>query len=302
MVKPEPVARLLAAGLLAASLFAACSATDGDVLRSHGLDGAVTSGDAAPTPDGPDLCTQDGPCPTPSAGNFTLCGRVHDLETTEALSSDGGPGAELTVRIYDVTKLASDDDLPLVTATLDSCGWFVAPNIPGIASGLVALTTDDTQATGTVFGWAGSVVRVNPGQVGRVNAFALRSATESAWAANAGLSPGAISGGSLLAIYTDLNQPPVGPFQGTPVVGVELTRNGLPLGGDDYYFSDAAVLDRRTVAAGQSSTGANGSGFATGLSLSTEASGSKSGCSFVDVTAMTVVPILQVQEIRGTCN
>jgi hypothetical protein len=287
--------------ILVAVLVGACSTTDGDVLRSHGADGSIGAGDAAAGGDGGDACLQDGPCPVPSAGNFTVCGRVYDLETTEPLSGSSGPGAELTVSVYDVTNLADGDSPPLATATLNECGWFVASDIPGLVSGTVAVTTDDTASSGTTFVWAGSLAQINAGQVGRINGFALRTATESMWASSAGLNPGDFAAGSLFAMYVDLNGPAVGPFQGTPVQGVEITRNGVPLGGDDYYFSDSASLERRTIAPAQMSTGPNGSGLMTGLALSTEASGSKTGCGFVEVTSMTLVSIVQIQEIPGTC-
>lgn len=286
--------------LLSALTIGACSVTDGDVLRSRS-DAGTPSFDAADSDAGLD-CSLDGPCPLPAAGDFTVCGRVYDLETTEPLTSTSALGSALSLSLYDLSELDDREDPPIATTTPDECGWYFFAKVPGLVSGAVALTSDDTAQDGEVLSWVGSAVEISPGQVRRVNAFALSSATEASWAQSAGLAANSFAQGSLFTIYSDLSRPPLGPFQGAPVSGVEITRNGVPLGGDDYYFSDPVPLDRRTINPALATTGANGSGLMTGLALSNKASGTKAGCDFVEVIAMTLQPIVQVQEIRGTCN
>jgi hypothetical protein len=229
-----------------------------------------------------------------STPGITICGRVLDLEDTSPVS-----GQNINVRVFDPIALAAGSS-PLLEVQPDSCGWYVATGAAGFLT-LVVLLTDDEDLGGN-FQRVGSLISVSPGQVVRANAFALRTTTDASWSAAAGISGTFAGNGSVMPIYVDLNQPPLAPFQGTPVSGVTVTDNGANPGNDDFYFTDTTPLSRATVSSGAASTGVNGAAILNDQTLPTPVGGNKSGCTFDDVNTITVNSMLLVQELNGSCN
>lgn len=312
MVRRLHLGALIAA--LIGALAAGCTGTEGDVLTSLHGDGSVSvpdgsalaidaaSGDArAQSADGGGMCAMDGPCPTPPLGQITLCGRVLDLADTSPLGGAAGQAGEsVRVRVFDPIALTAGQS-PLLEVQADSCGWYVATGAAGFLT-LVVLLTDDDDEIGGDFQRVGSLISVSPGQVVRANAFALRTVTDNAWSASAGISGTFAGNGSVIPIYVDLNQPAQAPFQGAPVAGVVMTEAGGDPGNDDFYFTDTQPLVRSTIPSSATSTGANGTAILDDSSLPTPIGGTKSGCTFDDVNTITVNNMVLVQELNGTCN
>ncbi len=273
-----------------------CSAHEGDVLSRLDYDGGDGSGN-----DG--SCPAVGVCPTPPPGDLTICGRVVDLETSESLT---GAAERPQVRIFDFFELSTApfDPNALAIVEPDACGWFHA-TIDAFL-GIAVLNTGNLPPAASDPGFSSviSIVQVSsPGQALRANAFALRRATDAAWAASAGLSSAMVSDrGAMLPIFVDLGEPAVGPFQGAPAAGVAVTINDAPPG-EAFYFADRGPLTRSTVDAALTATTANGAVFLFGGGMFPSIlSGALPGCRFGQVNGVIIPGVLQVQELSGSCS
>jgi len=302
------VIRRIALAALACGLVCGCMSTDGDVLSTLTGDGGAGDDDAAETADGstePDALVWDAdncsyPCPAPDAGDVSVCGRIIDLETNQPITS-GGP--ELLV--FDLNELREDPlhALPNATPTIEEgCAWFHT-TIDAVTGWTVA-HTGDLLGTGPYRRVTSVIPTLSPGQTVHANAYVLRAETDEAWSDDAGLPllTTFASGGAVMAIFVDIDEPAVWPFQGKPLSGVTMLTDGNPHPLDDYYFSDADPTTRSTIDPGLTTTGVDGAALMRGPEGISTYSGQLVGCAFSDTPGLPIPSAVQVQEIAGTCN
>ncbi len=286
--------------VLAALGLSGCMVSEGDVLSSVGQSDA-RAGDGGGVGDA-DPCAEP-ECASPSPGDVTICGRVLDVESSQPVTA-----SEPEVRIFDLDDLRDDplDAIALATVTPDECGWFTTTIDASLGMAVIHTGELSLVPAGPYRG-AASLIEAPPGQIVRVNAYVLRSTTDEAWSAGAGLvggtfaNPGALVG-AVMAIYVDLDRPAQAPFQGALVAGVVMLVDGAVEASGDYYFSDVDPLSRSQVAAAQTATGSNGAGLvitSTGLK---ELSGALAGCTFASSQVAAIPTMVQVQEISGSCQ
>jgi hypothetical protein len=99
--------------------------------------------------------------------------------------------------------------------------------------------------------------------------------------------------GALLATFSK---------DGVPVPGVTVTRNGLAVPADDYYFSDPGADSRTTISPAQTMTGANGAALVTdsGLIDHSGTGGESGGCVWSEELADTIAGVVTVADFN--CN
>lgn len=234
--------------------------------------------DAAP-PDGapPASCDVPLPCPAPDAGKVSVCGQLHDAETSApiqaasptflACGTDGaatdGP-CTLAVQVYDALDFASNPTgavpLPAAEVVVDDCGRFRARDVTRPALGFVGLAVDDAAGADDDHVLSGTARPAASGAVlSGLRMLVVRATTDAAWSTQAGLIGDSFAErGVVLATFVDGD---------APVAGVALTRNGGVVEADTSYFSDTAPATRTTVDPGQTATGANGSALMLGSPL-----------------------------------
>ncbi|MCG8418873.1 MAG: hypothetical protein MJE77_13125 [Proteobacteria bacterium] len=285
---------------------AGCVSAEGDVLRSR--DNGNGDGNGNGNGDGNGNGNVDGgsrdsgsagdncellPCPDQTIGMATVCGRVIDLETSLPITQ---PSTQ--VRIYE-----PGEQIDMATAIQpDACGRFAtsfsgkSPNLVVHTGGLVAMGE---------FRQVISVIGVQPGQVTRVNAYVLRAATDQEWSRSAGLGDrGFAQLGAFLAIFIDVGEPPVGPYQGTPIAGVTMTVTGPASPPRQYYFADGEPQRHTQIDPDLTVTAASGAGLVSDeLAPIASYGGSHPDCTFFGQSLAVMLPsAIQVQEILGTCQ
>lgn len=278
-----------------------CSGTRGDVLVSlGGVDGG--GGDGGANADGgvgPDAaldCAAPPDCPSVALpGTLSVCGRVIDLATSQAIANDG----TLTVSFFNFVDFGGGP--LLASAEPDACGRFVAENVFGVLPGFVVMSADDGDLAGGPYVRVVSVIDSNLGQVVRTNAYALHASREQTWSQTSGFGSNFSDIGALVPIFVDVNQAPVGYLQGAPVAGVTITEDGSPVPGNDYYFAAGGGVDRATVDPALNQTGPDGAGILVNALVTNSYTGEKTGCSFATVDGL-LFGAIQVQELLGTCN
>jgi hypothetical protein len=275
-------------------LLMGCVDTHGDVLTTQaGGDAATADAGAVPGDLGtPASCPAEGQCPAPSGGGVSVCGYVIDLENSRPVPSSAG----LDVGIFDLADVV--DGTALTHVEPDRCGWFSA-QVNGVVAGYVAVSTGNRMLGGP-FGRVVSLLAASPGDTIRSNVFALRSASDEVWSADARVPVRFGLRGAVLAIFVDDGAPPQPPFSGAPVAGVIVTQNDVPQAGA-YYFGDETPLGRTRIAPERTVTGPNGSALSPGTVSGVSYGGAKAGCQFMTVTGL-LPAVLQVQEIHGNCN
>jgi len=293
-----PIAR--AALLVSLFVGAGCVDTEGEVLSTLGGDGGAGTDGGAAADGGPDAavdpCAAELPCPTPVPGSVTVCGRVLDVETSDAIPG----GGNVNVEFFNVVDFEISPSLADTEA--DECGRYVVENIFGALPPFIVASTDDDVLLGGEYVRVISFVPSTIGSAVRSNVYAMRSATDDAWATASGLGNTFSDIGSSIFIFIDATAPPVMPFQGAPVSGVTITEEGASAPSRDYYFSDGDQLSRAALAPAQSQTGVDGSGIITGPFPTNEYSGAHGSCTFPDIRGAAISGIVQVQEMLGSCN
>jgi hypothetical protein len=234
--------------------------------------------DAAP-PDGapPASCDVPLPCPAPDVGKVSVCGQLHDAETSApiqaasptflACGTDGaatdGP-CQLALQLYDALDFAGNPTgavpLPADEVVVDDCGRFRAHNVTRPALGFLGLAVDDADGAADAHRLSGTARPAASGAVlAGLRLDAVTVATDTTWTTQAGLVGDSLAErGVILATFVDGD---------TPVAGVTMTRNGAPVPAGTYYFSDTAPASRTTVDPEQTSTGADGAALMLGSSL-----------------------------------
>lgn len=245
------------------------------------------------------------PCPVPSGPNkVTVCGRIHDLETTQLIVGDDTTA--IRVRVYDALAFAGGATTSLGEDQPDSCGRFVVPDVVVPFTTFVAVVTDD-RADSELDDYVPTAVATSPiaGQPIRLAAFATRRATDAAWSASAELpAPPFGERGVYVAIFLDPTQPPLPPFAGAPVAGVVVAHSGSMTDPDaDFYFADLEPAIRRHVDPAQTSTGANGTAlFSSGDLMEFTGLGAEPpGCQWPKTLGKAIPGAVFVQERVAEC-
>lgn len=292
------VIRALRCSMVVLACAAGCVTAEGDVLTSAGNAPDATPGADAPgVADGGEGCAAQPPCPTPASGEITVCGQVVDLETSAPVI-DAPP----TIRIFELTDLQLDPTgaIPEAVVDPDACGYF-SVTLDGVL-GVLVVHTGELVASDP---WrrTASLVIASPGQVARVNAFALRATTDDAWTQSAGLTGESFADrGATMMIYVDITAPAVEPFQGTPIAGVTMTRSGLEQPAADYYISGADPRSRSQIDPGLSATGPTGAALMIGGGFGIETyGGNHANCTLAQSTGLSLAGVVQVHELLGTC-
>ena len=213
-------------------------------------------------------CNQPIPCPPPDGDSMTVCGRIYDLEDStpldDANSSNGEPYRDVVIRIYDPLALATEQNPTVVkTGAPDACGRFAITDVPisALPSTFIAIVTDDAGSTDNLVR-AGIADNAAVGSVlTNLRAWVFRRSTDASWSSQAGLSGDSFG---VRGVYAQifLSGTPLPPFAtGRPTTGVTAAVVGAtrdPRPNDDFYFTDADPVLRRTVSPTRDNTGANG--------------------------------------------
>lgn len=249
--------------------------------------------DAAYIPDagpgGP--CEMPLACPMASPNRVTVCGRVLDVATENAVVS---PSVNITP--YDALEYAGNPDgatpLQYEALSTDECGRFRMTNIVRPQLGFIALATDDPP-NADIDAYAEAVVAF-PASSGdtrpRERVYAISHTTDAQWSSQAGLSPSFVNRGALLMIFLENNE---------PVAGVTVTESGQTEPANDYYFANANPWARTTIDPDLTATGANGSALKLNSSL-VEHSGNDGTCEGVWESALAAsIPSVLFVSIRN---
>lgn len=234
--------------------------------------------DGGPIPPGPSGC---GACPVPDPGKVSVCGWLRDAETDDLLGTispswqdcaamnprpTSGPCA-VEVAFYDALMFAGNPtgSQPLQPSrlTVNTCGRFIAENLPSPALGFMAIAVDDHPelAQEAYVLSAQAFPSMANLRLDSLQVYVVRRTTDVAWTTTAG-SPFGSSTFNARGAYL-----PIFRHRGAPVAGVVVTENGQSQPGDDYYFSDLDPFERTTINPGQASTGANGSALVVDSAL-----------------------------------
>lgn len=215
-------------------------------------------------------------CPAPAAGKVSVCGWLKDAETDDLIGGMGEDGARcetmtprpttgpcsIEVQFYDALMFAGNPTgtppLQADEIIVNTCGRFVAKNLPAPALGFLAIGLDDYEGAPDNYFLGGVAIPSSAGlREDDLDVYAVRQTSNMLWSdatpiADLGLR------GAYMPIFT---------HKGTPVADVVVTENGSPQPTEDFYFSDADPFERTTIAPAQNSTGANGSAIVVDSAL-----------------------------------
>jgi hypothetical protein len=225
--------------------------------------------DGGPIPPGPSGC---GACPAPDPGKISVCGWLRDAETDDLLGTissswqdcatmnprpTSGPCA-VDVSFYDALMFAGNPtgSPPLQPSrlTVNTCGRFIAENLPSPALGFMAVGVDD-HSPGAADNHVLSALMFSSMsnlKLDDLRVYVVRHTSDDKWTTSAG-SPFGSSTFAARGAYL-----PIFRHRGVPVAGVRVTENGESQP-DAYYFSDLDPFERTTIDPAQASTGPNGS-------------------------------------------
>lgn len=258
---------------------------------------------------GTSTCAADLPCPPPSAGQMSICGRVLNVRNTLPLDDDvaeGGPAEGILVSAYEPLSFADNPSAtpPIMTVPADTCGRYVMENVQVPATGFIAIAVDDDPGSGEdLYLLTGIAFPAAAGTFSPTVAWVTELALVEAWGAAAGQD--FVTEGVYLPIFLN---PEVAPYpsdymEGTPVMGVKVTEGTTVFADRDFYFSDAEPLLRETIAPAQDSTGVNGSALMinTGL-VNHGGTGGEGDCSWPNNLGAAIGGVVFVQERHLECN
>ena len=255
-----------------------------------------------PAPD----CSAALSCALPSLGKSCISGRLTEAGSGGPLralfradlacgaGAVGGP-CDLALTTYDAVQFVSNpagsSALVSVESTVDGCGRFRFADIDPPGSGTVAIVAHDggdLYAPTATLHSLGTTVRIDD-----INAVVTRNDTVTQWTQSAGSPFGASSFADVGVILLDFNA------GGFPQDGVKVTQSGSSTPGQDYYFSDASLLERLHVDSMQDSTGINGSAlFVNGAFTSYSGTGGEPmGCIWPSELAATIEGVVVFLDI-----
>ncbi len=235
------------------------------------------------------------PCPPPVGGRYSVCGRVQDVETSEAPLGD--EAAALEVRVCEAIDFTfSGMCTSVVVASLDRCGYFQLDDVALPGSGFAMLVVDDAANTDDAHLPTGVALTVpNPGQY-RAELWKARRSTVSAWDMSASRPSGEsfAATGVLLMIFRHVD--------GSPAVDVTPMVAGVVRPDDDFFFMDMDVLVRRAIGPTMTATGSNGSALLINVPLGqVSATSGEPGCSSEEGLGASVPGVVIVDERDLVC-
>jgi hypothetical protein len=255
--------------------------------------GCVVSGDVLSAGDdepGGDGAGPDGGAPTacgapPTCATGTVCGRLHDVETSRALTADDAPLP--TIRLVQLDGLVELGG----PVEPDACGDYEVP-VGAVAGELLVIAEPapgDDRFVATATHQSSLSGR-------RADAFALARATDEAWVA----AIGAGGADALLLIFVDTLGVDLAPLPGAPVADVAVTVDGLG-GGDVHYFADDAATDRAEPSAALTATAASGAALVRPVQPLAAYGGLAPTCGFAPTRGADLDGMLQVAALVGAC-
>jgi hypothetical protein len=298
------------ASVVATVALAACaseSTPDGNVDAHPAavVDAAV--GDAAAVADtgaggldvvvDPCLALPPPPCPVPSASHLrSVCGSVRDVQTSAALGAPQSDGLEMVV-CEPLSVFTGVPCTPLASSAVDECGRYQILDVADPGSGFIMLVTDDKPMSADDHLPASVIAPIPTPGVYELDAWAVRHTTISDWNVSAARPPGERFEeiGAVLMIFRATD--------GTPVAGVTVTKQGMAIPDDDFYFSDTGVQTRISIDPASTATGLNGSALVLygDIALGAGAGGEPAGCHWGDQLAGSLPSGLLVQDRIVVC-
>jgi hypothetical protein len=273
--------------LAALALASAGCVVSGDVLSASGDDDDPGDPDADPGADAGGVPAECAEPPVCAAG--TVCGRLHDVETSRQLTEIDGPLP--AIRLFDdAGAILGGPVAP------DACGRYAVPIDLPAGGLLVEVRPDDGDPyVATV---TGHPTLTGAGR--RADAFALAAATDQRWADALGEGDSVVGDGALLAIFVDMLGASVAPLPGAPVPDVAVTIDGLG-GGDVYYFADDVATSHREPSSALGATAASGAALILPVEPLAAYGGSGPLCGFTPVLGADRAGVLQVSPLIGAC-
>lgn len=268
-------------------------------------------------------CTAPLPCPAPTDGKQTLCGRMYNLEDGEIFQAENATGARCTymppaatgpcsvgIRAYDAITFANNPTgatpRPLEDFYMDDCGRFRLTNIENPSSPYLGLGIDDanpasagpsgnTNAVGIA-----TAITANGTSINNLEGYIVPLSTTTKWQTTGG--PG-IATGYYVPIY---RQRRTG-FLTQANVTVLKFPGGVPtqVMANDFYFKASDVTRENVdITTPQNSTGANGTALVSGATLADMAYGGTGGlpaeCRYSPAPGVTLANIVFISIFRPT--
>jgi hypothetical protein len=176
--------------------------------------------------------------------------------------------------------------------TVNTCGRFIAENLPAPPLGFLAIAVDDHHEVAPPDEYVLSAVAL-PTIAGLreddLMLYAVRRSTDDLWTLTAGSPFGAstfVYRGALLPIFR---------HRGAPAAGVDARA--------DYYFSDLDPYERTTIDSAQESTGPNGSALVVDSGLASQPDiPAPEGCWWRDQPLADTIPGVYFVERRDSVD
>jgi hypothetical protein len=260
--------------------------------------------DAGPYDDSPDAREECGPACGVRRVHF--CGQILDMETSQTVTD--AAATALRLRIVVAKDFAADvNTAPILEVTPDAEGHFCAQDathdgvdLPPWGAFVVVVDDADEQNLTTAHVRTATTVQFfDASLTANVNVYATRASTETAWSAAAG--QGLAARGVFAGIFLDLQQPPLGPYPGTPEISVKITGPlAVFIAVDDFYFVDTSPLERRTLGP-RALTGWNGTALWVDGGWGGYYGNGPAGCQWQWPLGSTVPGVVWVAEITSNC-
>lgn len=251
-------------------------------------------------------------CPLPQTGKSCISGRLtaagSGMPLRASFNADRtcdngavGGACDLTVTPHDTVQFVVNPSAspPLTSAgmTIDGCGRFRFVDLDPPGSGSVAIVAEDADPApeSDLYAPTATFHALGTNEViDDITAVATRHDTVDQWTQSAGSPFGASSFsdvGVILLTFVDAS--------GFPQDGVTVTQNGSVFPTQDYYFSDASLIQRYNIDNLLESTGLNGSAlFANGAFTDYSGVGAEMGCVRPSVLATSIPGMIVFVEIR----
>jgi hypothetical protein len=213
-------------------------------------------------------------CPVGAAGKMTICGQMFQIEDDNRLAAASptfkqcpAAGAATGPCALELSAVNAQGQavLPNAGVVIDDCGRFRVSDIDYGTAAYIALIMDDRGTrgpSGTTVTSVGVVLAAAGASFPKLDLFTAKATTISTWATSID-EPMLLQGG----IYLDIFRP--SKTANTLAPGVTITRSGVPIPNDDYYWpandlTRAGGLDPSPTV---TVTGKNGSGISLRATL-----------------------------------
>lgn len=268
-------------------------------------------------------CSAPLPCPPPSAGKQTLCGRMYNFEDGELFQAEDATGARCTympptatgpcsvgIRAFDAIAFATNPTgatpQNVVDFYMDDCGRFRLTDVDTPASPYLGLGIDD--AVPASAGPAGNTnavgiataVTTNGTSINNLEGYVVPVSTTTKWQTSGGPS---LTNGFYAPVF---RQRRTGFLTQAGVTVVKFPAgSAVSVAANDYYFK-ASDVTRETIdnMTPQDSTGANGTALISGATLADMAYGGggglPAGCRYTPAPGVTLPGIVFISIFRPT--